>query len=249
MAIAATAGGSGSTTVAATSKALSAFSVTTGRKVVVAVALDDTTKSVTSITDTAGNTYVSVGAINGTGVRTEIWRSTTTASNGTNVVTINVSGACNIAGAAEEYSGATNYGNTGTSTGNSRTLGVTALTQDGGSYVTGALGFACVSGDTLTALLGTSRQSSIPAATAVGVALYDNTVSFIATVETLTRISTARQWAAHSLELRSGTTPDVPTFPEGRGDYFLNVEVSFGGPQFPELGQTIPTSDAGIIIV
>jgi hypothetical protein len=55
----------------------------------------------------------------------------------------------------------------------SPTLG--QLRQESTNFVVGAIGFACQSGDTLGAVIGTSRQSSIPAATAVGVALYDNT--------------------------------------------------------------------------
>jgi hypothetical protein len=74
--------------------------------------------------------------------------------------------------------------------------------QDAIGWAVAAIGFACVSGDTFTAQLGTSRQSSIPAATAVGVALYDNSSPGVGTPRIETLLSTARQWATAGLELR-----------------------------------------------
>jgi hypothetical protein len=176
--------------------------LTATQDVYVAVALDSTASSVTSITDTKGNSYTLDKAQNGTGVRTEIWKSHSVGVQLTNIITINVSPNCNIAGAAEEYAGVSASGNTGSTTGSTIYPDANVTTQEGGNFVAGAIGFACVSGDTLTAQLGTSERSSIPAATAVGVALYDNTMTVNGIVRVQTKISTARQWAVAIVELR-----------------------------------------------
>lgn len=202
MAISATAGGSGSTTVAAASLALSSFNQAASRHTVVVAVLDSTSSSVSSITDTKGNTFTLKKAQNGTGVRVEVWACANAGAQTADIITINVSPNCNIAGAAEEYSGVSSFGNTGSATGSNAFPDGNAVTQEGGNFVVGGIGFACVSGDTLTAQIGTSRQSSIPAATAAGGALYDDTMLIDGTVRVMTKISTARQWAVAIVELR-----------------------------------------------
>lgn len=205
MAIAATAGGAGSTTAAAALKALASFTLTVGRNVYVVVGLDSTATSVTSITDTKGNSYTLVRAKNGTGVRVELWRSLSVGAQVANIITINVSPNSNIAGGAEEYSGVSSQGNQADAAVASDANPILSdATQDGANVVIYGIAFPCVSGDTLTAVLGTERQKSIPAATAVGVALYDNTSVSDATIQALGRISTTRGWAMVAVELRSG---------------------------------------------
>jgi hypothetical protein len=353
MAISATTGAAANdSSGSATSKALPSFNTTIGQDIVVAVALGSTSSSVTSITDTKGNTYTLKKAQNGTGVRTELWQSRNVGAQTSNIITVHFSPATTVAIAAEEYAGTANgsfsplsrsgwsipfvdstfsgsflgpnvldgtpstlwssantafpheiqldmgspqtfslieyqsrsdaadfglwltfdvyvstdgvtWGSpiaspTGTdigaagafevfdlgssytkrylrfvihtATGNNtascgelfvgspasapsqNTDGVAdsgtylhggVVTEESGNFAVGAMGFVCASGDTLTAVLGTSRQSSIPAATAVGVALYDNSMLVDGTPEVMTRISTSRQWAVATLELRS----------------------------------------------
>lgn len=253
MAIAATAGGSGSTTVAAASKALSSFNITSGRDIYCAVALDSTASSVSSITNSLGSdTWSLVAAKNGTGIRVELWKCHVTGNQTSNVITINVSPNCNIAGAAEEYSGVNSAGNTASdAVASDANIRIGVATQDGNNFVVGALGFACVSGDTLTALLGTSRQSSIPAATAAAAALYDNTQLADGTVRDMTRISTARNWAAVGLELRSGgaaitvvdyAATSAPSLQVAQDFRYLQVRMPMGGG-----GGVLPPSGDGQI--
>lgn len=239
MAISATIGAAASTTAAAASKALGAFTLTVGQDVYVFVGLDSTATAVTSITDTAGNTYTFVGAKDGTGVRIECWKSVGVAAQVANVITVNVSPNSNIAPAAEEYAGVSAAGNTASdavASDRNPVLGNDA--QDGNNFVAFGIAFPCQSGDTLAALLGTERQKSIPAATAVGVALYDVTSVSNATLRALARISAARGWAAFALELRSGGGDNLPDgYPVGdapalNGDKdtkYLNVKWPLGG--------------------
>lgn len=204
MAITATTG-SAANSASAASLALPSFNLTAGQGVIVAVVLGSISSSVTSITDTKGNTYALVVAKNQTNVRIEIWKSLSVGVQVANIITINVSPNTTLAGAAEEYAGISSLGNTGTN-GNAGTVNmeVSVVTQDGSNFAVGAFGFAAQSGDTLTALLGTSRQSSIPAATRPGVALYDLSSVVDATITDMARISASREWATAGVELRSG---------------------------------------------
>lgn len=206
MAIAQTTGGaanSGASNVA--SQASPSVTTTTGRKVVVVVILGSTSSSVSSITTSAGTySWTLQVSKNGTGVRIEVWTSPVTTGAAT-VFTANITGGnttCAIA--VEEYSGVNSFGNTSSTSGSDINPGDYTTTQDGNNWAVAGVGFSCQSGDTFTIQNGTQRQSSIPAATAVGVALCDNTQVIDGPVYVLERISTARNWACASVELRSG---------------------------------------------
>lgn len=210
MAIVVTTGAAANSSVAVASKALGSFNLTALQTVVVAIALGSTSSSISTVTDTKGNTYVKQAAQNGTGIRIEIWTSLSVAVQTSNIITANITGGnTTIALAAEEYAGVTAIGNNGVINGGSSSINMyenNVLTTQASNFVVGALGFTCVSGDTLTAVLGTSRQSSIPAATAVGIALYDNTSVLNCIIPVAARISTARNWATAAVELKSGGT-------------------------------------------
>ena len=206
MAIAQVTGNSANSATAA-SIACGSFNTTTGRIQFIAVVLGSISSSVTSITDTGGGspTISLVVAKNQTNIRVEIWKATGVATKTGNVFTANVSPNTTLAIAAEEYSGSTTVGINGTnSNAGSVNIDQTLLTQDASNFVIGVLGFAAQSGDTLTATAGTSRQSSIPAATRPGVALYDQTAVMDETMRIMTRISASREWASAAVELRSG---------------------------------------------
>jgi len=105
-------------------------------------------------------------------------------------------------------------------------------TQEGNNWGVAAIGFTCASGDTLTALVGTSRRSSIPAATAVGIALYDNSsVLALSGMQLDARISTARNWATAGSEMRAvgqvaneALSPDdLPLAPMLQNSFQLNI--------------------------
>lgn len=202
MAIAQTAGAAANSSTAVSSLALGSFTQTSGRTTVVCVSLS-ASSTVTSVTDTRSNTYTRKAQINGSGIRAEIW-ACTNISTGASVITANVSPASTIALAAEEYSGATALGNTGTASGSNYFAEARATAAEAGNWVVAAVAFSCQSGDTLTVFEGTSRQSSIPAATASGIGLIDNTAAGTCQLATGERISNSRNWAVASLELRSG---------------------------------------------
>lgn len=238
MAITRTTGSAASTTVPAASLALPSFNLTAGQNVYVKVGLDSTASAVTSITDTKGNAYSFVVAVNGTGVRVEWWKSVSVGVQAANVITINVSPNCNIEGEAEEYAAVSSEGVTATASGSSIYPRIEVATQDGNNFVLGGFSFACVSGDTLTAQNGTEVRKSIPAATAVGGALYDNTQVGNGTLVNMGLISTSRQWAAAGLELRSGeadigyssyASTTAPSLQQAKDVRFLRVLAPLGG--------------------
>lgn len=206
MAIAAQGGTSANNSGSVSSLALPSYPTTTGRTLVLVVALGATGSSVSSISSSAGSySWTLQSSQNGTGVRSEIWTSPVTTGAAT-VFTVNITGgATSVAAALEEYSGPTAIGNTGTGSGSSAALRASAALQDQNNFVVAGLAFACQSGDTLAVSLGTSQQSSIPAATAVGVALYDNTSLLCCTLADQADISASRNWAATAVELRSGS--------------------------------------------
>jgi hypothetical protein len=203
--ISATTGSAANNSGSVTSLALPSITTTTGRDVVVAIALGSTGSSVSSISNSAGSyaSWTLRKAKNGSGVRVEIWTAHVSTGAAT-VFTVNISGATSVSAQVEEYSGVSGFNNTSSTSGNSQNLGDSLTTTQQSNYVVAAIGFSCQSGDTLTAITGTSRQSSIPAATATGGALYDNTAAISSTVQIVSRISSTRQWAIATLELLSG---------------------------------------------
>ena len=204
MAIAPQVGSTAASSVSVATLALGALTLTAGWDVIVAVALGSTSSSVSSITDTKGNTYSLVAAVNGTGVRTEIWASHNVGAQVSDVITVNLSAATTIAVAAEAYSGVSAEGGHATTSGSGTVIQGEVATVEVNDWAVAAFGFVCNSGDTLTAFFGTSRASIIPAATAVGVALFDIAMIADATAMLLSGISASRNWASAAVELESG---------------------------------------------
>lgn len=207
MALSATGGNASNNSGSVSSFAMASYTSHTGQDIVFVIVLGSTASSVSSITASAGTygTFTFQLAKNGTGVRVEVWTVHVTTGAAT-VFTINITGgATSIEANLEEYSGVISIGHNDTASGatlNLQDFGVAA--QDGNNFVVTGFGFACQSGDTLTAQVGNARQKSIPAATAVGGALCDNTQPLAASFGNATKLSTSRNWAAASIELRSG---------------------------------------------
>ena len=215
MAITRTGGTAANSSASVSSLAFSSITPTTGRNLVFVIALGSTSSSVSSISNSAGS-YSGMAmkaAVNGSGVRTEIWGcSVTTGAN--TVFTVNITGgATSIAQAVEEYNGATSgFGNTGTSS-NASSIHArnTVVLQDGNNFMVTGIGWACSSGDSLTNDFGTQVLSSVPAATAVGIYLidYTQTVSSSLSVQDVFANGggqVSRAWAAAGVELRTGAT-------------------------------------------
>ena len=205
MAIAATTGSAANSAVNVASLALPSVTPTTGRDVVVVVALGSTSSSVSSISTSAGSytSWTLRASKNGTGVRVEIWTAHVTTGAAT-VFTVNITGGnTTVAAAVEEYSGVSAFGNTGTSSGTDGNMYQKVTTQQTADFVVAALGFVSGAANTLGAKLGTSRQSSI-GANAVGVGLYDDTQTVDGSVAVYSQVSTAQNWASAAVELESG---------------------------------------------
>lgn len=212
MAIAPVTGQKVNNATAGTSLAFPAQTITAGEDIVVVVAILTTTVSVSSITDTKGNTYTQKAAVNnGSAIRIEIWASHGVAAQSNNVVTVNLSGSSLASAAYQIYSGVAGLGNTNTNTGSSVFPESDLSTQDANNFLVLGYAIGSSSSDTATAKDNvTIRQTEIPALTTAGAVLADNT-SAPGPVELISRIllSTSRSWAAAGVELRSGggTTP------------------------------------------
>jgi len=237
MAISATTGATASLSSAATSLAFAANTLTNGQRVVIGIAIANTSVSVSSITDGV-NTYTLITAANNSSnVRVELWSGPVTAATGSRTITINFSGSTLASAAYEEYAGMTGLGNIGPSaTGNTNIPDCAINTQDNGSWGVGAIAVATTSGQTFTgALLGTLRQSVIPALTTASIALvdvgpiqYPNTAF---TVGTQMGSSAINQYAAAALELRTGVAALVV-----KGNK-LGSEVVPKGPAYAQKGK------------
>jgi hypothetical protein len=210
MAIAAVNGATASSAAGVTSLALAATSLTAANDIVIAVCIITTTVSVSSITDTAGNTYTQKTAgNNSTNVREEVWTSHNVTGNGSNVVTVNFSGSTACAIASEQYSGVNAIGNTGTSTGTNQYPNASALTQNASDFVVVGIAIAGASTDTISANTGNLRQSIVDAGggTIPEVAIVDNTSLGIVTVRGDVKSNvTNRPWAAGAVNLRTSVT-------------------------------------------
>lgn len=210
MAISPTTGTTASNGTAATMLSAPVIAVTAGQTVIVGVALLNTSASVSTITDTAGNTYILKSAITeGSALRVELWAATNVTANAANVILVTASASSLMAVAIEEYAGlvSTYLGNTATADAASDYFPAVPLTmQDGNNWAVAALAFACTSGDTFTAFEGTIRRSVVPALTSVGIALVDNTNPAIGIYPCGARLSAARAWAAAGVEMRTHST-------------------------------------------
>jgi hypothetical protein len=226
MAIAATAGSAANSSSSVSSLALPSFNIAASQHTVVSIALGSTSSSVTSITDTKGNTYTQKAGVNGTGVRGEIWACANSGAQTSNIITVNISPSTTISAQAEQRSGVGSFGNTATAVGTSTIPKVLDTIQEGSNWVIAGIGFACQSGDTLTATEGVSRQSSIPAATATGGAQYDNTANGVGQLPNSARISTSRNWAAVALELRASGAVATPYADYAAGALAPTLQVS-----------------------
>lgn len=91
-----------------TSQVTGSFNVSAGNLVVVGVWWVDGGVAVTSITDTAGNTYSATAAKTqnaGTGRSSQLWYAKNTTANAANIITVNLGSARRLAIVAAQYSG------------------------------------------------------------------------------------------------------------------------------------------------
>jgi hypothetical protein len=101
-------GGAANSSVATTAMGLPALTITRGWDIIVAVAIANNAVSVSTITDTALNTYVLKSSMNGSTVRVETWQAHNCPQQTNNIITVNLSGSSAVAAAFETYSGVIN---------------------------------------------------------------------------------------------------------------------------------------------
>jgi hypothetical protein len=203
MTISATNGSAAGSASSVGSLALPSFNLTAAQSVIVGVTLGSTSSSVSSIADTKGNAYSQIAAINGTGIRVELWKSVSVGAQTSNIITVNLSSATSISVQAEQYAGVTAIGSSSTNSGSNYMPQQRVSTTQGNNWIVGALGFVTVTSTTQTALSGTSRQASI-AASSVGAALYDNTSAGDASLLLQSQLNSSENWASVGVELQAG---------------------------------------------
>jgi hypothetical protein len=213
MAISAT-GGNATNSASTSSLNLAAFTLTASQCVVVWIVLGSTSVSVSTVTDTKGNAYTLAAAINGTGIRCEVWKCLSVGAQSNNVIAIALSGTTSISAGQEEYAGVTAIGNTSTLAGSDANPFSYVLTQQAASFAFMAIGFATGSAsDSLTIQtgMGTLRQSSIPAAASVvGSGSYDNTHAVeVGKIPVWAKLNAAYNWVAVGVELEGGGASNV----------------------------------------
>lgn len=180
---------------------------TAGRCLVAFVALQDTTKSVTSWTDDAPggpNPWVFRGALNVSGVRIECWSTGINDSlGGGSHMEPRWTGqgltpsACVLA----EYSGVLSLGSVVSASGAGANPSISKVTVDNDNFL--AAGFASVGATLATALTGNMRRSkNSGGASPVVATIVDNTAALASSVSDAVTLG-ATQWAALALELRS----------------------------------------------
>lgn len=205
MSISITTSNKASNASATTTLVLPAFSSTASQRIILGIAILDTTQSVTVITDTAGSTYQFLWAeVNGTGVRVEMWFCNGVNANVSNVITIGFTGATLASAAFGEYAGATGFGARGNSHATNASLTQVSNMSGSSDWVVAVFGIASSSGDTVAAGQGTIRQSLIPALTTAGIVLMDNTSVITSTLPCSATLSASRAWAAVAIDLTSG---------------------------------------------
>jgi hypothetical protein len=252
MAITANNGGAANSNNAAVgSLAASSFTATASAKTRVVVVLLDNTISVSSISTNGRGTYSLVAAYNiSATLRIELWESTNESSGAGRIVTANFSASVVAAIAVQQWSGeiGVESGNP-TDTLTNRSVQGRFTTLYDGDFAVSYMGFNGQAGDTITAVQGNLRRSSIGASGGAGVAIVDSGVTPAgANYLQEIRLNNAREWGSISQGLQASSAADtfedyqgvLPLGPEDA--VVLNAEMPLGGG-----GGILPPSGDGQI--
>jgi hypothetical protein len=190
--------------------------LTFGNFIVVTVAILTPSISVSSIVDSASNTYTLQSAINnGSSIRSEIWTAPILSSTGSQTVVVNLSGNTLASAAYEMFSGVTSGSfNVGSSIGSNSIPEGFVATQDSNNYVITGVSVATTSGATFSEVGGVTTnilQSIVPSLTSASSALLSNTTYIPCTISTIVTLSSSFSWATTSIELRSGSATSSVT--------------------------------------
>jgi len=210
MAITAAAGNKAASNGAVGSIACGSFNTTNSGRIVVVVVLLDNTLSVSTVLDTSGTaTYSLIAALDvSSTLRIEYWRSDNPATKTGDVITATLaSGTTPMAIAAEQYTGDVGL-LTGTSTFNGSDIypyGTKPMAFQADWIIT-LIGWNGASTDTLTAEIGTIRQSGVGAAGAAGVAIIDQTETVAAALDNQAKLNNSRTWGSIVMGLQGSST-------------------------------------------
>jgi hypothetical protein len=180
-----------------------AITTTAGNDIVVAIAISDIFKSVSSIADGV-NTYTFRAEHHGT-VRTEIWTAHNTLALSAGTITVNISSSgAGCAAIFAEYSGIGAIGTTNSafSSGGLTTATISLTTQDANNWV--ATSFGKLGASTYASSVGNLRDQFVSVTTVVNVALNDNTAASASAVVNTVTYTPAEAWDAAAVELRVG---------------------------------------------
>lgn len=214
--------------------------VNAGDIIIVVVSIRTATSTVSSITDTAGNTYSLIpgAAINNT-VRVEIWASFAKFSSTTNAITVNLGAGSKFTIDAAAYSGASVIGPVATSTQGTANPTQSFTTTTVGSFVVG--GFAGQGTGTFAISTGNSRAATTTSGggsnTNVGGAIADNTAASTGSL-TVAYTSTDTTWAMAIIELQ--TVSVAAWMPIQRIAGPESVSLKYASPAFDSPVEVIP---------
>lgn len=239
------AGGSSVTSQAVT------YSPVNGNSLLVGIALLTTSFTVSSITDSAGNVYVSVDSQNRlTNCRVEMWWCHTIAGSPTSV-TVTLSGSAGqVIVAVAEYSGVAADGVVLSNSGSSTITNVNVTGADANNF--GVSFFSAAGSGTFTANIGTLRQSLVQGTTLGGGCIDHTVATNHPSLNPRANISVTEQWAAVIMELRnvspSPYIADDITFGTGMPSSavvpFADLDVLVFTPAAPQAPTLDLTNDA-----
>jgi hypothetical protein len=183
-------------------------STAAGDDVFVAVAINTTNTSVSSVSDNAGNAYQLRRSNTNSSSRIELWSARQTAA--ASSVTVTIGSASNLGVVVADYAGVGGYGASDTNSGTSTNPLATGATVTGSNLVLTA--FAAVGSGTYSGNTGGLRGSAVTntGANDIGGALVDNTAPAGAQGTKVTasaNLSASEAWAGVSLELQPATPP------------------------------------------
>ncbi len=176
------------------------ITVTAGHTIVVSAG-NDSSLTVSSVTDSGGSTYTQRATIANGADRSEIWSTAAGGAVAGTSITVTFSGTGAVGASASDYSGVQALGTTGTNTGTSTVPTISLTTQDNSNaVVAGFQAHGGVPAAQTTGALRDEREFFSPLE-----ALVDNCAASPSSVTDAITLTSSQAWAATALELRSTT--------------------------------------------
>ena len=185
-----------------------AISVSAGQTLIVVAATDVAGSTITTVTDTGGDTFTKFATATNGGSQVTIWGVLSASSSTSVTCTIN-NNSGDIACMAATYTGVSSFGINNIATGSTANPSISLTTQDANNFV--IAGLSNLTTTASTAGTGTLRRDiTFSSRGSIDADLADNTAASISSV-TVSVTHSATTWSAAAVELRSGaaggTTP------------------------------------------